>query len=284
MSRRNLILFLLLLLLLPACQGPPGVEIPDELVPASPSTSAPARVVFAVKGDWAAGTREQAAVTNRMCETRKTTPFDIVVTTGDNFYRPDGIATQTNFFGPEACLMAHPGHQWRAVWGNHDTKGDSTGTVLGAEHNYTWTAGPAQFFMLDSNRVANAAQTEWLARELAASQAEVKVAVYHHPGLTVGLHENSVAVQQRWMPLFEQHGVDLVLNGHNHGYEHSIQNGVHYVVSGGGGASIYPCVDDQPWLVTCVAVNHFLIVDIEGPKISVTALGTEGQTIDRWST
>jgi hypothetical protein len=86
------------------------------------------------------------------------------------------------------------------------------------------------------------------------------------------------------MPLFEQHGVDLVLNGHNHGYEHSIQNGVHYVVSGGGGASIYPCVDDQPWLVTCIAVNHFLIVDIEGEKMSVTALGTEGQTIDSFKT
>lgn len=240
--------------------------------------------MVAVKGDWGAGTPEQAAVTNRMCETRKTTPFDIVVTTGDNFYRPDGTATQTNYFGPETCLTSQPGHQWRAVWGNHDIKDDSTGKLLGADLTYTWTAGPAQFFMLDSNKVADAEQTEWLKRELAASQAQVKVAVYHHPGLTAGLHENSLAVQQRWMPLFEQYGVSLVLNGHNHGYEHSIQNGVDYVVTGGGGETIYPCVDDQPWLITCIAVNHFLIVDIKGEKISVTALGTEGQTIDSFTT
>jgi predicted phosphodiesterase len=286
MSSRNLVLCLLLVLFASACgdSTDPAVPGASESPSPSPSPSPELRTVVAVKGDWGAGTPEQAAVTNRMCEARKTTPFDIVVTTGDNFYRPDGRATQTNYFGPEACLISHPGHQWRAVWGNHDTKGTSTGTVLGAEHTYTWTAGPAQFFMLDSNKVADGAQTEWLQRELAASQAQVKVAVYHHPGLTAGLHENSLAVQQRWMPLFEQHGVDLVLNGHNHGYEHSIQNGVDYVVTGGGGATIYPCVNDQPWLITCIAVNHFLIVEMEGEKISVTALGTEGQTIDSFTT
>ena len=267
-------LALVLLIVLTACG-----EAPKRPEPVGESPSPEPRYVFAAKGDWAAGTKEQAAVTGRMCEFRKTTPFNVVVTTGDNFYRPDGTATQTNFFGPEACLTGYPGHQWRATWGNHDLAGDSTGTVLGAERTYTWSEGPVQFFMLDSNRV-DAAQTAWLAAELAASQARLKVAVYHHPGLTVGLHENNRPVQERWMPLFEQFGVDLVLNGHNHGYEHSMQNGVDYVVTGGGGAQLYPCVDDQPWLITCLSVNHFLIVEVEGSKISVKAIGTDGRPVD----
>lgn len=285
MSLRKVLLCLLIVLLPAACEGP--ADRPDPGRPASvPPPARPGpdpKVVFAVKGDWGVATREQAAVTSRMCEVRKSTPFDIVITTGDNFSRPDGIATQANYFGPEACLTEHPGHQWRAVWGNHDVAGDSTRTVLGAERTYTWSAGPAQFFMLDSNRVADEAQTAWLAAEMAASTAQVKIAVYHHPGLTGGLHDPSTEVQQRWMPLFEQHDVDLVLNGHNHAYEHSIQNGVHYVVTGGGGATIFPCVNDPPSLVTCISVNHFLVVVIEGTKISVTALGTEGETVDRWS-
>jgi tartrate-resistant acid phosphatase type 5 len=272
----------LLALVLPAGCGQAAERSRPQAVPpasASPTLSPEPRFVFAAKGDWAAGTREQAAVTAQMCEVRKVTPFEVVVTTGDNFYRPDGRATETNFFGPEACLTAYPGHRWRATWGNHDLAGDSTGTVLGAERTYTWTEGPAQFFMLDSNRI-DAAQTAWLAAELAASKAQVKVAVYHHPGLTVGLHENNLQVQQHWMPLFEQFGVDLVLNGHNHGYEHSMQNGVHYVVTGGGGAQLYPCVDDQPWLITCLSVNHFLIVDIQGQRISVQAIGIDGRPVD----
>lgn len=238
-------------------------------------------MIFAVKGDWGAGTPEQAAVTNRMCETRRRVPFDVVVTTGDNFYRPDSIATQTNYFSPEACLISHPGHQWRAVWGNHDLKGDSTGGVLGAvQRTYTWALGPVQFFMLDSNRTADGAQEEWLAAELARSRARVKIAVFHHPPFTVGLHESNLEAQRRWVPLFEQHGVDLVLSGHNHGYEHSAVKEVDYVVSGGGGAQLYPCVDDRPWLLVCLSANHFLVVEIEGSAVSVKAIGTSGEEID----
>lgn len=274
-----------LLLLAGACDAggdSDGVR-PDRVAAASasPTPSPEPKFVFAVKGDWGAGTKEQAAVTNRMCETRKSNPFDVVITTGDNFYRPDGVATQTNYFTPEACLTSHPGHQWRAVWGNHDILGDSTGAVLGArERRYTWIAGRAEFFMLDSNRVADPSQEAWLAGELQRSQAPVKIAVFHHPPLTAGLHENSLEVQRRWMPLFERHGVDLVLNGHNHGYEHSVQNGVHYVVTGGGGAQIYPCVSDPPTLVTCLAVNHFLILELQGEELSVKSLGIDGNQID----
>ena len=237
--------------------------------------------VFAVKGDWGAATPEQAAVTTRMCETRKVTPFDVVVTTGDNFYRPDGVATQRNYYGPEACLVAHPGHQWRAAWGNHDAGRPSTDLVLGArERTYSWLANPVQFFILDSNRAADGSQAAWLAGELARSTAAVKIAVFHHPPFTVGLHEDSVEVRRRWVPLFEQHGVDLVLNGHNHGYEHSVVNGVHYVVSGGGGASLYPCVDDEPWLAVCLSAHHFLVVEVEGRSISVRAVSDSGAQID----
>lgn len=288
MCRSRILLTLAALCLLAAACGPapePGRDDPSPqaaATPTAPVTPSPEpRLVFAVKGDWGAGTREQAAVTNRMCEMRKTTPFEAVITTGDNFYSPDGVATQANYFTPEACLTEHPGHRWRAVWGNHDSRGDSTATVLGAsERTYTWTAGRAEFFMLDSNRVGDRSQQAWLEAELARSQAPVKVAVFHHPPLTAGLHEDSLAVRRSWVPLFERHGVDLVLNGHNHGYEHSFQNGIHYVVTGGGGAELYPCVDDPPTLVTCRSENHFLLLELEGEALSVEAVGVDGVAID----
>ncbi|HEX2053548.1 MAG TPA: metallophosphoesterase [Actinomycetota bacterium] len=273
-----------------ACGEPPGGEDRPSAAEtnatgpsASASPSPPPRFTFAAKGDWGAGTPEQAAVTGRMCEVRKATPFDVVVTTGDNFYRPDGTATQSNYYGPEGCLLEHPGHQWRATWGNHDSGRPSTAGVLGAEERYyTWTAQQVQFFMLDSNRVADPTQTAWLESELAGSRAPVKIVVFHHPPFTVGLHENNVEVRRRWVPLFERHGVDLVLNGHNHGYEHSLVNGVHYVVTGGGGAQLYPCVDSQPWLKSCLSVNHFLLVEVEGQALTVAALGTDGRAVDRF--
>lgn len=278
-----------LALVLAACgprQEPPARSssaAPSAPESPSPPPSPPPRFTFAVKGDWGAGTPEQAAVTGAMCELRKTRPFDVVVTTGDNFYRPDGRATQANYYGPEACLIDHPGHQWRATWGNHDAGRPSTAEVLGAvERTYTWTSGPAQFFMLDSNRVTEAGQTDWLATQLAASQNPVKIVVFHHPPFAAGLHESSLPVRERWVPLFEQFGVDLVLNGHNHGYEHSVVNGVDYVVTGGGGAQLYPCASDPVYLQTCVSINHFLLLEVEGENVSVTAVGTDGRPVDRF--
>ena len=291
MGRRGAFLALVVAfaLLSASCAAGGGPDVGEALVspevPAAPSPSPQPSFVFAVKGDWGAGTPEQAAVTRSMCNVRESEPFDVVVTTGDNFYLPDGVATRQNYFLPEECLISWPGHQWRAVWGNHDLAGDSTATVLGSpERTYTWSIGSTQFFMLDSNRTADGPQQDWLAAELAASRAQVKIVVFHHPPFTVGLHENNLEAERRWVPLFEQHGVSLVLSGHNHGYEHAVVNGIEYVVSGGGGARVYPCVNDQPWLRVCLPVHHFLMVEVEGSAISVRAVGVSGEEIDSFVT
>jgi tartrate-resistant acid phosphatase type 5 len=280
---------LLLLLITSACragEGPGAAGREREaartsaaFTPSSPPPP-PSRFVFAVKGDWGAGTPEQAAITKQMCLARQRTPFDVVVTTGDNFYQPDSQATESNYYGPEACLISHQGHSWRASWGNHDVAGDSTSRVLGAERFYRWSAGQLDFFMLDSNRASDPAQAEWLAGQLGDSRAPVKVAVFHHSPYTVGLHENNQDVRRLWVPLFERYGVRLVLTGHNHGYEHSIVNGIHYVVTGGGGARIYPCAGAEAWLVKCLAINHFLLVDAVGPRLTIRALDSSGAMID----
>jgi len=57
-------------------------------------------------------------------------------------------------------------------------------------------------------------------------------------------------VQDALVPLFEQYGVDMVFNGHDHHYERTCpiragqcssaqEGGVVYYVTGGGGAPLY---------------------------------------------
>ncbi|MDQ4149116.1 MAG: metallophosphoesterase [Actinomycetota bacterium] len=256
-------------------EAPPAAQAPE-----APPAALEPRLVFAVKGDWGAGTREQAAVTAQMCRSRQATPFDMVVTTGDNFYNPDGIATQGNYYRPEACLISHPRHTWRASWGNHDVSGNSTATVLGAERYYRWSASHVDFFVLDSNQAADRAQRAWLDAQLRNSRAPVKVAVFHHAPYTVGLHEGNQNVIRNWVPLFERYGVSLVLTGHNHAYEHSVVNGVHYVITGGGGARAYPCEEQATWLLRCLAIHHFLVVEAVGETLSVKAIDATGGEID----
>ena len=260
-----------------ACSGTPS-DPPSR-------TPAPEALTFAVKGDWGLGGDAQRAITAQMCQARQTAGFDVVVTTGDNFYEPDGQATERTYVQPERCLTGDADHTWRATWGNHDVRGTSTGSTLGAQQRYyAWSEGGVDFFMLDSNTADDPRQREWLDEELRASDARVKIAVFHHPPFTAGdRHPPDDRVARAWVPLFEEHGVSLVLTGHQHIYEHHERNGIHYVVTGGGGAELYGCGARTQTLVRCIPAYHFLLVRVEASTIEVEAIGRDGGRVDAFA-
>jgi hypothetical protein len=246
--------------------------------------SAATRMVLAVKGDWGSGAEAQWSVTRRMCLLRRNQSFRAVVTTGDNFYNPDGVATERNYGDPERCLTSQPGHRWLPAWGNHDLAGRSTATVLGAPGRwYRWAAGGVEIIVLDSNRWSDAAQRRWLARSLRRFNVPVTMAVFHHPPYSVGaVHGSHQGVRESWVPLFQRHGVDLVLSGHNHLYEHSRVRGIDYVVTGGGGAALYRCGDSAAWTRRCVSAHHFLVIEALGSTLRVRAVTPSGKILDRF--
>ena len=61
-----------------------------------------------------------------------------------------------------------------------------------------------------------------------------------------GRKDNREPDHEYLVPLMEEHGVDLVLLGHDHLYGRSRKvNGVTYVISGGGGSSLYRTSTDD---------------------------------------
>lgn len=239
----------------------------------------PVRIL--VKGDWGTGSTAQYRVTSRMCASHATTPAAFILTTGDNFYTPDGRATRSNFDRPEACLLA-TGLRWRAAWGNHDLGGTSTATRLASPSRwYSFTQGPVRVVVLDGNQPSSSAQRGFLSRTLRSAREPVKIVVVHQPPYTAGIHAPSTTQQRLFVPLFRRHGVSLVLSGHNHSYERMVTGGITYIVTGGGGAAVYPCVRLAPGLRKCVPENHFLEVDAAPTGIRVRAVRPDGRTIER---
>lgn len=260
--------------------SPPPSTFPSAASQNEPSQEVSGVFRFAVKGDWGSGSPDQIAITAQMCKQRRLHPFDVVVTTGDNFYHPDGTATDQNFTSPEACLTRDKSHMWRPSWGNHDIRGPGTRVALGEPRRfYKWSGGSADFFMLNSNKI-DEEQTRWLDKELGRSTAPVKIVVFHHPAFTDGPHSPDGLVRSKWVPIFVRHHVTLVLNGHNHDYEHAVVDGVHYVVSGGGGEVVYPCIRKEAGTLRCVAVHHFLLVEISAGHVLVKAIDKLGTEID----
>lgn len=219
----------------------------------------PLRGPFAIIGDFGMDGPDEAAVARLV---RSWQP-QLVITTGDNNY-PHGadgtfernvaqhyapfIAFGAGYHGPSRALGRPPEDQrfW-PVLGNHDWHTAGARDYLGQfalpnnGRYYTVKRGDVEFFMVDSDRRepdgtdADSVQGHWLQAQLKASDAAIKLVVFHHPPYSVGAHGS--AAWMRWP--FAQWGAHAVFSGHNHNYERRLVDGIPYVVNGIGGARMH---------------------------------------------
>jgi len=88
--------------------------------------------------------------------------------------------------------------------------------------NYSFDYGDAHFLCLDSNVYVDptdAGLQEWIASDLSGTDALWKFVVFHHPPFNVGMEHYQEQHMRVLAPLFEKHGVDIALHGHEHTYQ-----------------------------------------------------------------
>jgi len=226
--------------------------------------------------------------------------FTFGITTGDNFY-PTSFPTPTDAawkmsWDDQYTSMGIP---FYISLGNHDW-GEPAGPL--AEHMYgltskswrlpafyyTYTAGPAQFFAVNTNALTER-QLTWLRRELARSTAKWKIVYGHHP---VYEQTDYTVERQRQLllPILKEYRVDVYLAGHHHTMQHWQVDGIDYVVSGAGGASNYDLGDTtraNPARKFVASRPGFADVEVSegsltlrfvgiGPAAAVATAGSEG--------
>lgn len=119
-------------------------------------------------------------------------------------------------------------------------------TREGNVHRHAFRYGGLHVVIWNSERDfegADDTEVAWLDRELAAAAADPEVqrivVMFHRPFWTLGHHRPRLDARERLHTLFVEHGVSLVLTGHNHAYERFLVDGITYIVDGGGGAIAY---------------------------------------------
>jgi hypothetical protein len=253
------------------------------------SSAAQVRVAFLAAGDYGVGGARERALGFRMRSYESRSPANMIVFMGDNDYTRSPVRFRANWrrsFG----WARRTGLGVAGVLGNHDYevgRGRYEFRLLGMPGPYyTRRLGDAQLFFLDST-VPTDRQTAWLRKELAESSSTWKIAVLHHPPYTCGGHSGDRSVQRRWVPLFEDYGVQLVLSGHDHNYQRfAARNGVTYVVHGGGAAGLYRlrgCPSSYPPRVRARYEHGFLSVSIGADDLEVSAVDLRGRVRDRFS-
>ncbi|MBU8870358.1 MAG: metallophosphoesterase family protein [Gemmatimonadales bacterium] len=172
---------------------------------------------------------------------------------------------------------------------------------------FSLDAGGVHFLILDSTSEKNEDQMRWLREDLSSAEsrgADFRIAVFHHPPYAAGGHDSSLSLRRIWEPLFVEHGVDLVFNGHNHYYQRSwpvvggevqaramhqegsdiIQAGQApvYVVTGGGGAPLYDPKEKDFVAVSAKSHHHVLVQYVPG-ALNCRAIDTNGVILDEFT-
>jgi hypothetical protein len=109
---------------------------------------------------------------------------------------------------------------------------------------YQFECGDAFFAMLDSTlAVADAGQArrqaEWLDAALGRTRATWKFVVFHHPIYPSHPWRDTPNLRELWVPVFDRHHVDLVLQGHDHAYVRTYPLRGHRRVADPGAGTTY---------------------------------------------
>jgi len=178
--------------------------------------------------------------------------------------------------------------------GNHDVERKGRGlydkylklpTNTGQMRYYSFDHGDRHFVVLDStgSLAAGGEQYRWLQADLKAAEGKSRhrFVVLHHPLYTlIPLRKAETDARRRQLlPLLKEFKVCAVFAGHDHYFFFTRRDGVPQVVTGGGGAPLYPLNPFQArpgdkWGL----YRHFLWVEVSPDQVKVSVRDTSGQT------
>jgi acid phosphatase len=249
---------------------------------ATPLTAGPAAAAQALSvilvGDWGRnGHDDQRAVAARMGAVAAAMRPAFIVSVGDNFYE-NGVAGtddpqwRTSF----EDIYTAPSLQvpWKIMLGNHDYRGSVQAQLDYARFSPRWqlparyyaeryalpAGGVAEVFYLDTSpfikkyhgsKVAvdgqdTQAQLDWLEAGLAASSADWKIVIGHHPIYAAHARDDGYEdpdtpeLISRLNPILTKYKIPLYVCGHDHVLQAVRMNGISYVCTGAGSQTYDP--------------------------------------------
>jgi 3',5'-cyclic AMP phosphodiesterase CpdA len=265
------------------------MQQPPLLFEAAPAGRAVRVLAF---GDYGDGGDAQRQVAQAMRAYHDRKHFDFAVTLGDNFYdtgmaSPDDARWKTWW----SDLYDPLGIPFYATLGNHDwgQPNSPAAEILYTKRSpswrmpstyYTFTAGAAQFFALDTDIISEA-QLLWLESALDASRARWKIVYGHHPIYSAGVHEDNNQKIAQLLPLLRDRA-DVYLAGHDHDMQHLRPEGrLHFFIAGTGG-KLRP-VQPGPRSLFAKSANGFAVLEIDADTLQMVFVGVGGEELYRYT-
>jgi hypothetical protein len=239
---------------------------------------------------------------NTLDQAFKTFPTaQFIIHGGDLIEYPEDESAWKNFFGKANKWIAT--YPLMPVTGNHDEvdkvadrfvshfnvpNNGSEDTIPGTSYSFDY--GTAHFvFMNTESSVKD--QAQWLRDDLVATDKSWIIVAIHRPAY--GGNQDDKVVK-RWVPIFDEFGVDLVLQGHNHEYSRSFplkdnkivadEEGTVYVVPLASGQKFNEKKVDQFYHKVHFQYNKQMYagVHIKGNTLTYQAYDVDGKKLDEF--
>ncbi|HAV61385.1 MAG TPA: hypothetical protein DCY13_03365 [Verrucomicrobiales bacterium] len=259
-------------------------------------------VRFLVVGDTGVGQPAQHDVARQMAAR----PADLVLHAGDIVYPQFTTGrVDSKLFQPHHESMSRV--PWFFCIGNHDLYAGEThylealhlpaNSPAGGERYYSFDHGDVHFTVLMIPYVTQYRLTpgdpqhQWLTNDLAASTKPWKVLLFHVPMQTSANHRiddwnlngvrDSEEIREVLLPIAAAHGVQVTFSGHDHVFERfAPTNGVHTIITGGGGVGLYGFVERDAASVQFWRRHHLTEVTVTGDRMEITAIDRYGEAFD----
>jgi hypothetical protein len=191
---------------------------------------------------------------------------------------------------------------------------DDASRRLAGYPTYAFGYGNSFTIALDSNIAADQRQFDWVKAQLEGLDRKRYVhvfAFFHHPTFSSGPHGGArveaptAEMRGRYMSLFRRLGVSVLFSGHEHLFEHWVERyqgpdgqrrRLDHVVTGGGGAPIYPYLG-EPDLREYLKANaaekvalehvvrpgaergqnpyHYVVMQVDGERLRLEVIGID---------
>ncbi|MFA6296717.1 MAG: metallophosphoesterase [Patescibacteria group bacterium] len=251
---------------------------------------------FEAYGDTRTGDTAHQEVVNQMVPLNS----DFVLHVGDLVNSASSLPEWQTFFSITANLMNKPiknglTRNFYPAVGNHEVPvADYQAQFNNIPTYYSFDYFGWHFISIDNYEdfATGSTQYNWLVNDLSANQNKEIIVWFHEPAYSSGHHGPNATVHDYLIPLFEQYGVAVVFNGHDHIYERTYpiyqnavnyNNGIVYVVTGGGGAPLGNFTTGNWWTAAGGSEYEFVYLQATSSKLYANVVNNNGTQIDNFT-
>lgn len=158
------------------------------------------------------------------------------------------------------------------VIGNHDINKQQGRQVYNqyfGECDFYFDFGKDRFIFIDNNDGLNNKQLDFLEQTLKEQKRFKFISMHKPPYTEIWLHSFSKNAN-KFMQIVEKYKVNYVLCGHIHAFDKLVKNNVTYVVTGGGGAPLYPLPVFHS--KDAGAFYHYVLMEVSAKGIKETVI------------